>query len=124
LSCGEGRSRIVIALYFLHQGKTMYFQAVQKLDALLLASICAVSLAAQAFGAPPAAVAPKPDGHAEVGPHKGTLIELGEEEYHAELVNDEKTHTATIYLLDGEVKRECPDRSEGHHHHVEARWQA
>ncbi len=86
----------------------MYFQAIQKLDALFLASICAVSLAAQAFGAPPVADAPKPDGHAEVGPHKGALIELGEEEYHAEIVNDEKTHTATIYLLDGAVKENVP----------------
>ncbi len=86
----------------------MYFQAVQKLDTLFLASICAVSLAVQAVGAPPAGEAPKPEGHAEVGPHKGTLIELGEEEYHAELVNDEKTHTATIYLLDGEVKQYVP----------------
>jgi hypothetical protein len=81
----------------------MYFQAIQKLDALFLASICAVSLAVQAIGAPP-----KPDAHAEVGPHKGALIELGDEEYHAEVVNDEKTHTATVYLLDGAVKDSVP----------------
>jgi hypothetical protein len=86
----------------------MYFQAIQKLDALFLASICAVSLAVQAIGAPPVAEAPNPGAHAELGPHKGALIELGEEEYHAELVNDEKTHTATIYLLDGAVKENVP----------------
>ena len=89
----------------------MYFQAVQKLDALLFAAICAASMAAQAFGAPPAAKpGDKPvakadaHGHAEVGPHKGALIELGEEEYHAEFVLDEKTHTVSIYLMDGAVK--------------------
>ncbi len=81
----------------------MYFQAIQKLDALMFATICALTMAAQAIGAPPAA---KTDAHehAEVGPHKGTLIELGEEEYHAEFVLDEKTNTVSIYLLDGEVK--------------------
>ena len=85
----------------------MYLQAVQKLDALLFAAICAASMAAQAFGVPPAAKpAAKADAHehAEVGPHKGTLIELGEDEYHAEFVLDEKTHTASIYLMDGAVK--------------------
>jgi len=81
----------------------MYIQAVQKLDALLLAAICAVSMAVLAFGAPPAARADT-HKHAEVGPHKGTLIELGEEEYHAEFVLDEKTHTVSIYLMDGAVK--------------------
>ena len=88
----------------------MYFRAIQKLDALFFALICAISLAAQAFGAPPAAKPAKPDAdaHADVGPHKGTLIELGEEEYHAELVLDEKTHTVSIYLLDGAVKKYVP----------------
>jgi len=51
-----------------------------------------------------AAAADKP-GHAHVhsaeGPHHGTLIELGRENYHAELVHDSSTHTITIYLLDG-----------------------
>lgn len=88
----------------------MYFQAIQKLDALFLASICAVSLASQAIGAPPTPKPAKPDvhAHAEVGPHKGRLIELGEEEYHAEFVLDEKTHTVSIYLLDGAVKKYVP----------------
>ena len=85
----------------------MYLQSVQKLDALFLAAICAIAMAVQAFGAPPAAKpAAKADAHehAEVGPHKGALIELGEEEYHAEFVLDEKTHTVSIYLMDGAVK--------------------
>ena len=89
----------------------MFVQAVQKLDAVLFAALCAASMAVQAFGAPPATKpgdkpAAKADAHehAEVGPHKGALIELGEEEYHAEFVLDEKTHTVSIYLMDGAVK--------------------
>ena len=87
----------------------MYFRVIQKMDAALFAAFCAASMAAHAFGAPPAAKpgdkpAAKADEHAEVGPHKGTLIELGAEEYHAEFVLDEKTHTVSIYLMDGAVK--------------------
>ena len=83
----------------------MYFKAIQKLDALLFAMICGLMLAAQVIGAPPAA---KSDGHdhAEVGPHKGALIELDAEKYHAEFVIDETTNTASIYLLDGVVKND------------------
>lgn len=43
-------------------------------------------------------------GHADHGPHEGSLIELGEEEYHAELVHDEATGEVTIWLLDGAAK--------------------
>lgn len=39
--------------------------------------------------------------HAEEGPHGGHLINLGEEEYHAELTHDDATHRVAIYLLDG-----------------------
>lgn len=80
----------------------MYFPA-KKLSGLLFAAVCTVSIAAQAFGAPPPAKAGA-HGHVEVGPHKGMLIELGEEEYHAELLVDENTHTVSIFLLDGAGK--------------------
>lgn len=42
--------------------------------------------------------------HPTHGPHGGSLIELGEEEYHAELVHDEKSQTVTIHILDGAAK--------------------
>jgi hypothetical protein len=42
--------------------------------------------------------------HPAEGPHHGSLIELGREDYHAELVHDPMTHTMTIYLLDGAAK--------------------
>ncbi|HEX5103606.1 MAG TPA: hypothetical protein VFV87_07345 [Pirellulaceae bacterium] len=42
--------------------------------------------------------------HPTEGPHHGHLIELGEEEYHAELAHDDATKTVTVYLLDKEAK--------------------
>ena len=42
--------------------------------------------------------------HPSEGPHHGTLIELGNEEYHAELVHDIEAGTVTIYLLDASGK--------------------
>ena len=42
--------------------------------------------------------------HHEKGPHKGDLVELGDEEYHAEVVHDEKEATVTVYLLGSDAK--------------------
>ena len=39
--------------------------------------------------------------HPDHGPHGGDLIELGNEQYHAELVHDEEAGTITVYVLDG-----------------------
>jgi hypothetical protein len=47
---------------------------------------------------PPAAV--DEHAHPSHGPHEGSLIELGNEEYHAELVHDERAETVTIFILD------------------------
>jgi len=47
-------------------------------------------------------------GHPEEGPHHGSLIELGNEEYHAELVHDDASGTVTIYLLDSSAKLSVP----------------
>ncbi len=41
--------------------------------------------------------------HPSTGPHKGSLIELGDEEYHAELLHDDAAHKVTIYLLDSKA---------------------
>ena len=46
--------------------------------------------------------------HHEHGPHGGHIIELGEEEYHAELAHDEAAKTVTIYLLDKTAKVAVP----------------
>jgi len=49
--------------------------------------------------------------HPSEGPHHGTLIELGNEEFHAELVHDEKS--VTVYVLDSSAKTSVPiDTSE------------
>lgn len=44
--------------------------------------------------------------HPSEGPHHGTLIELGKEEFHAELVHDDKS--VTIYILDSAAKLAVP----------------
>jgi hypothetical protein len=53
---------------------------------------------------PPATV----DAHAHPshGPHEGELIELGNEEFHAELLHDAKS--VTIYILDAAAKTAVP----------------
>jgi len=55
---------------------------------------------------PPAG--PPAHAHADHGPHDGDLIELGNEEYHAEMVHDDKAGTLTIYILDGTAKKAVP----------------
>jgi hypothetical protein len=45
--------------------------------------------------------------HAAHGPHGGHLIEIGEEEYHAEWTHADDG-TVTIYILDSEAKNEVP----------------
>jgi hypothetical protein len=44
-------------------------------------------------------------GHPTEGPHHGVLAELGNEEYHAEVVHDDSTGTVTVYLLDGHAEK-------------------
>lgn len=50
----------------------------------------------------------KKDAHPSEGPHHGDLVELGDEEYHGEVVHDEKTETVTIYILDNMAKNQVP----------------
>ena len=56
---------------------------------------------------PPGTVAPGHEEHAHAteGPHHGPLIELGNEEYHAEVVHDDATGAVTIYLLDSHAEK-------------------
>jgi hypothetical protein len=46
--------------------------------------------------------------HPTEGPHHGSLIELGNEEYHAELLHDEQAGTITVYILDSAAKQAVP----------------
>lgn len=72
----------------------------------MAALVCGLVAAAARLEAAPAA------GHAHAhpteGPHKGALIELGKEDYHAELVHDDATETVTIYILDSSATKPVP----------------
>jgi hypothetical protein len=46
--------------------------------------------------------------HPTEGPHHGSLIELGDHEYHGELVHDDAAGTVTVYLLDSSAKQAVP----------------
>ena len=78
--------------------------------------VVAMGLAVACVGGGASALAaqPKPQriAHAHVhpteGPHHGSLIELGREDYHAELVHDDAANTVTIYMLDGAAKEAVP----------------
>ena len=49
--------------------------------------------------------APLPDhDHNAKGPHGGGIIELGEEEYHAEIVVDHDSHAIALYVLGKDAK--------------------
>lgn len=49
--------------------------------------------------------------HAHHGPHGGHIVEIGEEEYHAEWTHEENGKV-TFYILDAEVKKEVPIAAE------------
>lgn len=46
--------------------------------------------------------------HAAHGPHDGLLIELGDGDYHGELVHEDDAGRITVYLLDGQLKDAVP----------------
>ncbi len=50
-------------------------------------------------------------GHVHSGPHKGHLMEIGDEEYHAEWTHDE-SGKVTFYILDSDAKKEVPIAAE------------
>lgn len=49
-----------------------------------------------------AAHAAEDHGHPSIGPHHGAVVELGNEEYHAELLRD--ASSVTIYILDSSAR--------------------
>ncbi|HTN74282.1 MAG TPA: hypothetical protein VL096_03515 [Pirellulaceae bacterium] len=46
--------------------------------------------------------------HAAHGPHGGHVVELGDEEYHAEWTHDDASGKVTVFVLDKELKKEVP----------------
>jgi hypothetical protein len=47
-------------------------------------------------------------GHGAKGPHGGSLVELGADEYHAEVVLDHDTHTVRVFVLGKDAKTAEP----------------
>lgn len=95
-----------------------HFQAaapVASLIATLLFVGCTDQPGAENAATKPSASAEAHDdhdhGHASEGPHHGSLIELGNEEYHAELVHSDDG-TVTIYILDGSARNAVPIEAE------------
>jgi hypothetical protein len=52
--------------------------------------------------------APAPHQHGDEGPHGGHLVELGEEEFHAEVVLDVKTKAVSVYILSSDPHTAAP----------------
>lgn len=46
--------------------------------------------------------------HGAKGPHGGSIVELGEEEYHAEVVLDADAHTIRVFVLGKDAKTATP----------------
>ncbi len=55
---------------------------------------------------PPTVDAHAGHAHPTEGPHHGDLIELGNEEYHGELLHD--AQSVTIYILNGAADKQVP----------------
>ena len=47
-------------------------------------------------------------GHGEKGPHGGSLVELGADEFHAEVVLDHDAHTLRVFVLGKDAKTAEP----------------
>lgn len=50
----------------------------------------------------------KKHDHGTTGPHNGGLVELGDDEYHAEVVVDHDTHSVDVYILGKDAKTAVP----------------
>ncbi|HUQ70463.1 MAG TPA: hypothetical protein VM165_13110 [Planctomycetaceae bacterium] len=73
-------------------------------DLALIATVFSFGLVSSVWSAQPAPA----HAHPEKGPHGGPLLELGDEEYHIEVMLDEKTNVLTLYLLDSAAKALVP----------------
>ncbi len=52
--------------------------------------------------------APSAHEHGDAGPHGGHLVELGEEEFHAEVVLDVKSKAVSVYILSSDPQKAAP----------------
>lgn len=84
-------------------------RSIRRIHGLGLASLLAFAVGC---GQPAGATKHGEGGHEDhahptAGPHQGELIELGDEEFHAELLHEDKGKL-TIYVLDGAAKAAVP----------------
>src|SRR5436190_17809198 len=76
---------------------------------LLASSLFAAILGAAGCGDRSTSPTKPEEKHGEVGPHKGAIAEWDEsDETHAEYTVDHKAKEATVYILDGEIKKAKP----------------
>lgn len=75
--------------------------------AVLLASWCS-GCTSQTAPPPDEAPADSHAAHPTEGPRGGGLIELGNEEFHGELIHEDSSGRVSIYLLDGAAKQGVP----------------
>lgn len=78
---------------------------------ILLAAVCGCgsndqgAMSGGTVNTPPPPTVDSHD-HPSEGPHHGTLVELGEEEFHAEVVHEKDS--VTVYILDSSAKNSVP----------------
>jgi hypothetical protein len=116
------RGLLTLACFFIFEIDPGKEKAMSRLTACRFAVLVTAASYLSLFGcryetdskAPPAQeVAVEHDHeHGHLGPHDGDIIELGNEQYHAELVHDEDENRITIYLLDAEMKNPVPIEAE------------
>jgi hypothetical protein len=82
------------------------------MKSMLILSLCAGTTLLLSIAGCSNDKTPKPTGehaHQHVhGPHDGELIEVGEEEYHGEMIHDDQSGTVTIYVLDKSHEKPVP----------------
>ena len=78
------------------------------LVAMGLAATCVAGGSSAMAAQPAAQKSAHAHAHPAEGPHHGSLIELGRDDFHAELVHDDAANTVTIYMLDGAAKDAVP----------------
>lgn len=75
---------------------------------LLLSVACLVGCGAQSNTPAAAEAGHEEHVHPTEGPHGGSIVELGTEERHAELVHDQQSGEVTVYFLDSSAKLASP----------------
>ena len=73
---------------------------------------CAEKPAAESAGGAAADDHGHAHDHDHQGPHGGHVIELGADNFHAELTHDDATHTVGVYVLDGTAAATAPVAAE------------